>query len=115
MPVSAKSPCRQSGCAELVSRSGYCEAHKRKSWSSRRKGTTTERGYGADWRKLRKLVIKRDGGLCQPCKRNGRLFSFDDIDHINPKTKGGTDALSNLQCICKPCHKTKTSAKDNRG
>ena len=109
MPTSAKMPCRQSGCSSLVDRSGYCEQHKKKAWA-RKEGTTTQRGYGAKWRKLRQTIIRRDIGICQVCKRK----AFDAVDHIIPKAKGGTDDLINLQCICNDCHKQKTSTQDNR-
>ena len=113
MPRAAKKPCRQSGCPVLIDQSGYCEKHKKKAWI-RKEGKTTERGYGAAWRKIRKLVIRRDSGLCQPCLKNNRVTEFNAIDHIIPKAKGGTDELSNLQCICNECHKQKTSTQDNR-
>ncbi len=31
------------------------------------------------------------------------------VDHIIPKAHGGTDADSNLQSLCWPCHKAKTA------
>ncbi|MGE8515762.1 MAG: HNH endonuclease [Alcaligenes nematophilus] len=30
------------------------------------------------------------------------------MDHIIPKSQGGTDDLENLQTICGDCHKAKT-------
>ena len=67
-----------------------------------------ERGYGAAWDKLRKIIIKRDMALCQPCLTKGRPTPFTQVDHITPKAKGGTDEHDNLQCICTPCHSDKT-------
>jgi len=46
---------------------------KRKAWSNRREGNTTQRGYGHRWRKLRAVIMERDCGLCQQCKDSGRL------------------------------------------
>jgi len=80
---------------------------KRKAWATTTK-TSTERGYGKAWRKLREVVIRRDHGLCQPCLRKGKVTAFDEVDHIIPKARGGVDAEHNAQCICKPCHKAKT-------
>ena len=80
-----------------------------------RNKTTTERGYGSEWRKIRRFVIQRDKGLCQPCLTQGRYTEFQDVDHIKPKTQGGTDDLSNLQCICKPCHQSKTGTETTTG
>ena len=83
-------------------------------WS---KQSRHERGYGSQWDKTRAIIIKRDMGLCQPCKRKGRVTPFDAVDHIKPKAQGGTDDYDNLQCICEPCHKAKTDqeAADAQG
>lgn len=86
-------------------------------WS---KESRQSRGYGAEWEKVRAEVIKRDLGMCQPCKNQGRAAIGREVDHVVPKaeaerlrwTQAQQDALSNLQCICAPCHKAKT-AKDN--
>jgi 5-methylcytosine-specific restriction protein A len=75
------------------------------------------RGYGAAWDKIRPRIMKRDCGMCQPCKRNGRATLGNQVDHIISKAKakrmGWTsvqmDADSNLQCICEDCHKDKTA------
>lgn len=71
--------------------------------------TTTERGYGYQWQKLRKMVLQRDAYLCQECYRNKKLTPATDVDHIKPKSAGGTDDQDNLQSLCKPCHEIKTS------
>ncbi len=74
-------------------------------WS---KASRQSRGYGRQWERLRKAVLERDGFLCQPCKASGRVKLGNQVDHIKPKAKGGTDDPANLQAICEPCHKTKT-------
>ena len=66
------------------------------------------RGYGRAWEKARAAALTRDMHLCQPCKREGRATPAREVDHITPKAKGGTEALDNLQSICKPCHAAKT-------
>lgn len=78
-------------------------------WSKDGRGSAAERGYGWAWRKLRKLALERDAGLCQVCRRFGRITpNCNEVDHRLPKAKGGTDALENLQTICRPCHERKT-------
>lgn len=77
--------------------------------------TTSERGYGWNWQKyIRPRIIARDNGLCQQCLRNGVVKSFYAVDHIKPKAKGGKDEDSNLECICKQCHATKTAREDSK-
>ena len=79
-------------------------------WAGHR-GTTTQRGYGWRWQKLRLQILKRDGYLCTNCLERGRPTPATDVDHIKPKVKGGTDEPGNLTSLCKPCHDGK-SARD---
>jgi 5-methylcytosine-specific restriction protein A len=71
--------------------------------------TPTQRGYGAGWQRLRKVVIQRDRGLCQLCKAQGIVRAGTDVDHIQAKADGGTDALTNLRLLCASCHRRVTA------
>lgn len=48
------------------------------------------------------------GPFCQGC---GATYQFDtrvlEVDHINPRSQGGTDAYENLTLLCPPCNKEK--------
>jgi 5-methylcytosine-specific restriction enzyme A len=68
------------------------------------------RGYGAAWVRLRAQILKRDKYVCQcsECARLGRVRPANEVDHVVPKAKGGTDDPSNLQAINRDCHKLKT-------
>ena len=48
------------------------------------------------------------GSYCQGC---GADYSFDnrvlEVDHINPRSQGGSDAYENLTLLCPPCNKEK--------
>jgi len=79
------------------------------------RGTRHERGYGSAWTKLRESILQRDAGLCQACRKQGRLTPARDVDHIIPKAEGGTDDESNLQSLCRACHTEKTKAETARG
>lgn len=61
-----------------------------------------QRGYGAHWRALRRIVLERDGHRCKYCGGHA-----DTVDHIIPKALGGTDALDNLTAACGPCNYSK--------
>jgi 5-methylcytosine-specific restriction protein A len=80
-------------------------------WAETSTKSTTERGYGWAWQRLRERILERDCGLCQPCKAHGRLTVAHAVDHIVSKANGGTDAERNLQAICETCHKAKTAAE----
>lgn len=88
-------------------------------WS---KESRQSRGYGAAWDRLRKRIMERDCGLCQPCRKNGLATIATAVDHIISKAKAATmrwaqvriDAESNLQAICKPCHDAKTQEEQGK-
>lgn len=73
------------------------------------RGSSTERGYGHEWRKVRDQVMRRDNGLCQPHRKQGDTVAGTQVDHITPKAEGGTDHPTNLQVICDQCHEAKTA------
>ncbi len=82
----------------------------REPWK-RKRNTAHERGYGSAWRKVRQQALERDKHLCQDCLAKGRTTVAEQVDHIIPKAKGGTDDLSNCRSLCRPCHDDK-SARD---
>ena len=73
-----------------------------------------ERGYGTAWDKIRKHILYRDHGLCQPCLKQGKLTQATEVDHIVDKASKGSDDADNLQSICEQCHKEKTAAAQGR-
>jgi 5-methylcytosine-specific restriction protein A len=97
--------------------SGRCEAHKVRTgtFADRGRGTRQARGYGREWEKARERVLERDCGLCQPCRRAGRLTAGPIVDHITPKAQDGSDDDDNLQAICKDCHTEKTGIETRGG
>lgn len=114
-------PCREFRCPNLVKsrdQKGYCDDHadKRSGWSRRvdRTGSTTDRGYGYAWRKLRDQVLRRDNYLCVHCYSKGHVTQATDVDHKLSKTHGGTDDLENLQSLCQSCHQEKTAREDSK-
>ena len=61
--------------------------------------------------KVRAIIINRDG-RCLRCGRTKNLV----VDHVLPKSIGGSDDLSNLQTLCSKCNlwKGNRSAADFR-
>ncbi len=62
------------------------------------KGGSTSR-----WRKIREMVLKRDG-CCQLC---GQTEGSMHIDHVIPKRLNGSDELWNLRQLCQTCNLSK--------
>jgi 5-methylcytosine-specific restriction protein A len=87
-------------------------------WS---KESRQARGYGKEWERVRRVVLARDCGICQPCLKQGKVHAGTEVDHIVSKAKaaamGWDDArvndLTNLQAINTDCHKVKT--QDEQG
>lgn len=97
---------------------GYCQEHqadrKRGTFADPDRGTRHERGYGNAWSRLRLRILERDAGLCQPCLMSGQVKPATHVDHIKPKSAGGTDDEANLQAICVACHRAKTATESRR-
>lgn len=116
MPRKAKRPCTYPGCVALVARGSRCAAHQQQANQQRnqqiddRRGTSSQRGYDARWRKIR-LMHLRGQPLCVHCAEQGHTTPATEVDHIRPLAQGGTHASDNLQSLCKPCHSKKTVAQ----
>ena len=66
-------------------------------------------GYGRTWQRLRRLVLSAS----PMCVAIGCDAIANEVDHIIPKKNGGTDAMDNLQTLCKSCHSAKTWRENN--
>ena len=63
------------------------------------------------WRKVRVIILDRDGWKCVQCGRRAGLC----VDHIIPISEGGDMySESNLQTLCAfPCHNNKTRLENS--
>lgn len=55
-------------------------------------------------------IFERDRGVCRECGSGDWLT----IDHIKPRSKGGTNAPSNLQTLCYDCNHLKADRYEER-
>lgn len=120
MPNAAPRPCTAPGCGVLVhDGTTRCQAHKvvAGKFADIRRGSRHERGYGSAWDKIRERILRRDGGICQPCLVRGIVHRATHVDHKLNKAEWkrlhgsmmGVDDDSNLQAINADCHRRKTA------
>jgi len=65
---------------------------------------TYQRGEMYGYQNLKQYVLKRDGYLCQLCKKKTRNNGELHVHHICFKSNGGTDTKNNLITLCRICH-----------
>ena len=74
--------------------------------------SSTQRGYGADWRAVRATVLAEEP-VCRMCRKAASV----EVDHIE-KFHGLADPLrlarSNRRALCPPCPRART-ARQARG
>jgi len=91
-------------CASHLSDQAKIEDHDR--------GSSAKRGYGAQHRAWRKLVLHRHPVCVIQVLCNGALSIV--ADHIVPLNRGGTFAETNGQGACEDCHNWKRATLDKR-
>lgn len=95
----------------------------RKAWQHPA-SSSTARGYGYAWQRLRLIVLARDNGLCQcpECKASGRIRQANEVDHIVSKARAASlgwsqaqvDSLDNLRSVHTECHRRITMRDQGR-
>lgn len=89
---------------------------RRASIMGERRGTPQERGYDATWKKL-SFTFRQAHPFCAMCLEQGISTRAALVDHIATIEDRPDLRLewSNLQSLCRPCHKFKTWAIDMAG
>lgn len=77
-----------------------------RAWKERWRGSAASRGYDSRWQRKREHVLRRDGCLCQQCKRVGRLTTATEVHHVVKIVDAPELRLedSNLVSVCRDCH-----------
>ena len=114
MPRRAPTPCRFPGCAAVLAKPGYCDAHRvavHRDYGRARRGFDTEVNFyqSRSWRTVRAAFL-REHPLCGACATRGRVVPAVVADHVHPLKDGGArfDG-ANLQALCISCHNAKSA------
>lgn len=69
------------------------------------RGSSTKRGYGRDWQKVRATVLAEEP-LCRACMAQGRVTEAVEVHHEQPVRERADLRLEQANCtpLCKPCH-----------
>lgn len=105
MPYKHKKPCALHGCPELT-HDVYCNVHKslrQKQYETFKRSPDHDKKYGNNWRRVRDLFVSKHP-LCVRCFKEGRIVPVEEVHHIVPLTKGGSNKFSNLMSLCQSCH-----------
>ena len=60
---------------------------------------------------VRYQVLKAAGGKCELCGVSAKEAVLH-VDHIQPRSRGGSNEMSNLQCLCEQCNLGKSNRDD---
>lgn len=118
-----KKVCNEQGCNTLIDISDrYCAKHKQdkkmqdakrdKIYNATTRNQKHSNFYNSHlWRKVRKQVMNRTGGLCKQCLALDMNIKADVVDHIIPIEIDWNLRLrlDNLQPLCNVCHNKKTA------
>lgn len=67
--------------------------------------------WSAEWKAVRRAALERAGGRCQTPKCNAPAVI---VDHIIARSRGGTEAPSNLRALCRACDNAVKEARSGQ-
>lgn len=94
---------KESGMCKIECRDGLIEADFRpfaRRFTEAIAVSSWEVPYG--WKKIRLVILERDSFLCRYCGDPA-----NSVDHVTPKSRGGTEDHGNLVASCKTCNSKK--------
>ena len=107
MPRKFNKPCAVPGCPNLCEPGQtYCAKHKTRETVNYNKHIRPEdpnKRYGWRWKKIRDRYAAAHP-LCEECLKEGKITPMDEVHHILPINRGGTDEETNLMSLCHSCH-----------
>jgi len=114
MPTKPKTACSYSGCPNLTpAGTSYCPEHAKqvKRREDKERGTSTQRGYGARWRKVRAVQLARYPE-CEACLKAGRHRVAEVVHHRDGDSRNNLP--ENLASLCRACHEELHRTREER-
>lgn len=109
MPTLPPRPCTYPRCKKMQKKRSRCEDHQvSHAWKGSNKFSN-----GWKWSRLKNNALQRDNFLCVKCIEKGEPRRAEEVDHIIPRSRGGSDDQSNLMSLCSRCHSIKTKSESN--
>lgn len=106
MPRRPQRPCSYPGCPNRCD-GQYCEEHAKQMnhrYNKFVRPADSNKKYGRAWREMRKRYATAHP-LCEMCLKEGRLTPVEEVHHIVPVSRGGSNNdFSNLMSLCQSCH-----------
>lgn len=115
MPYRPKRPCSYPGCPNLTD-GRFCGEHARREarrYERFQRDPATRKRYGGVWRKIRAAYLTAHP-LCERCRKQGRITPAEEVHHIEPLSRGGTNDPGNLMALCTSCHSEITAREGGR-
>lgn len=116
MPDRAPHACP--GCGATTSEKGRCANCRsaRNRAIDERRGSSAERGYDADWKRVRDSFLATNP-LCAFCHERNVVTLAEVVDHIVPIAQSPRDRLDprNLRSLCKMHHDQHTATEQSFG
>lgn len=103
MPWAPHQRCSNPGCPNRQPGSRCPEHTPTRSARNHHGRSRQARGLGGDWEGTRRRILERDGYRCtiRGPRCRGRATT---VDHIIPRSRGGTSVDGNLRAACTACN-----------
>jgi hypothetical protein len=96
----ASKVCKKPGCPAPATQRGACNTHAHQ--TDRARGTSTQRGLGADYQRARTAALK-NATHCATCQQPFTTDNPATGGHIRPRRHGGTTA-DGIKAECRRCN-----------
>jgi 5-methylcytosine-specific restriction endonuclease McrA len=80
----------------------------------RQRGSTTQRGLGAEHQRLAKQVLTEEK-TCWVCGGQARAGDPLEVDHVVPRSRGGATVRSNLRAAHASCNRGRSDTMPPHG